>query len=130
VISPVWHGIELGRLGFVRKRHKDVARATGNPTRATRTAAMRRRRRDDAATRQGRFGEVARATGCTESTTNSMGVLLTPRCSSLAASRRRNDIGGKESKAAAARVSGGSRQGQRAARVARVGGPGGAARLK
>jgi hypothetical protein len=114
----------------VRKRHQDVARATGNPTRATRTAAMRRRRRDDAAARQGSFGEVARATGCTGSATNSMGVLLTSRRSSLAASRRRNDGGGKESKAAAARVSGGSRQGQRATRVARVGGPGGATRLK
>jgi hypothetical protein len=59
-------------------------------------------RRDDAAARQGSSGEVARATGCTGSTTNSMGVLLTSRCSSLAASQRRNDSGGKESKAAVA----------------------------
>jgi hypothetical protein len=63
-------------------------------------------RRDDAAERQGSSGEVARATGCTGSTTNSMGVLLTSRCSSLAASRRRNDGDGKESKAATARVCG------------------------
>jgi hypothetical protein len=59
-----------------------------------------------AAARQGSSGEVARATGCTESTTNSMGVLLTSRRNSLAAFGRRNDGGGRESKAAAARVSG------------------------
>jgi hypothetical protein len=35
-----------------------------------------------------------------------MGVLLTSRCSSLAASRRRNDDDDKELKAAAARVCG------------------------
>jgi hypothetical protein len=63
-------------------------------------------RPDDAAAGQGSSGEVARATGCTGSTTNSMGVLLTSRRSSLAASRRRNDGDGKESKAAAARVCG------------------------
>jgi hypothetical protein len=63
-------------------------------------------RRDDAAARQGSSGEVARATGCMGSTTNSMGVLLTFRRSSLATSRRRNDGGGKESKAAAARICG------------------------
>jgi hypothetical protein len=53
-------------------------------------------RRDDAAARQGSSGEVARATGCTESTTNDTGATLTSWRSSGAAPRRREDDDGAE----------------------------------
>jgi hypothetical protein len=38
VISPVRHGIDLGRLGFMRKRHQDVAQVTGITSRVVRPA--------------------------------------------------------------------------------------------
>jgi hypothetical protein len=86
-------------------------------------------RRDDAAARQGSSGEVARVTGCTESTTNGTSATLASWRSSGAAPRRREDDDGAERlwrrglglRAAAA-------HGARAAR-ARVGGSRGGGRL-
>jgi hypothetical protein len=113
-------------LDFERSLYQKVTRATAKHPRAARAA----KRVYDAAARQGSSGEVARATGCTESTTNSMGILLTSRCNSLAASRRQNDGGGKESKAAAARVSGRRRRTGLGRLGMDWGGPGVAARFK